>query len=131
MTSVRAGLLAGPAVDADAAPAGGPDARPVLTGLDLLAGGALLVFSLLAWAALGLAHAGAHSVPAVLGVGLGGTLLVAVVAARSGRVRVRADAPGVVVALLCAAAAAALVFPGFSYGVSDKDPGGYAAACAT
>jgi hypothetical protein len=42
-----------------------------------------------------------------------------------GRVRFTGDRPGVVVALVCAALAAALTFPGFSYGVADKDPGGY------
>ncbi|MCW2666426.1 MAG: hypothetical protein JWN57_1388, partial [Frankiales bacterium] len=41
------------------------------------------------------------------------------------RVRWRGDRGGVVVALLCAAVAGALTVPGFSYGVADKDPGGY------
>ncbi|MBK5307381.1 MAG: hypothetical protein JJD92_11900 [Frankiaceae bacterium] len=41
------------------------------------------------------------------------------------RMSVRGDRAGVVTALGCAAVAAALTFPGFSYGVADKDPGGY------
>jgi hypothetical protein len=54
-------------------------------------------------------------------------LLVVVVLALAsrGRVAVRSDVPGVLLAVGCAAVAAALTFPGFSYGVADKDPGGY------
>ncbi|MCA1713197.1 MAG: hypothetical protein LC789_16790 [Actinobacteria bacterium] len=102
------------------------DVRPVLTGTDLLAGGAVLVVALLAWASLILAHVGHHGLLAALLLGL--VLLGAVAAAAvlgGRRVRFRPDAAGVVVALVCAGIAAALTFPGFSYGVSDKDPGGY------
>jgi hypothetical protein len=97
-------------------------ARNAVTALDLLALGALLLVALAGWASLALAHLGAHSgwaVAALTAAGLGAAgLLVR-------RVRVRADLPGVLVALACAAAAAALTVPGFSYGVADKDPGGY------
>jgi hypothetical protein len=99
-------------------------ATAFVTALDLLAGGAVLVVALLAWASLALAHLGHHSLlgaVALTAVGLG---LVAVVVSRS-RVRVRGDRAGVVTAVACAAVAAALTFPGFSYGVADKDPGGY------
>ncbi len=102
-----------------------PPARPVLTGLDLLAGGSLLAVSVIAWASLGLAHLGRHSLPAVLAVSVPVLLLVALVVARVGRPRVRLDPAGVAVALGCAALAFLLTYPGFSYGVSDKDPGGY------
>jgi hypothetical protein len=54
-------------------------------------------------------------------------IVIGLLVARSslGRVRLRGDRAGVVTALACAAVAAALTFPGFSYGVADKDPGGY------
>ena len=98
--------------------------RPAVRALDLLAGGALLVVALVGWSSLALAHVGAHALPAVLGlsaVALAGVVLLA----RRCPVRVRADVPGLLVALACAAVAAALTVPGFSYGVADKDPGGY------
>ncbi len=97
-----------------------------LTSTDVLAGGALLVIALLAWASLILAHVGQHT--ALRSLLLAAVLLVVVVgiAARSRlRVPVRRDGATVAVALACAAVTAALTFPGFSYGVSDKDPGGY------
>jgi hypothetical protein len=113
--------LAGPS--SRRAGASGPaGADRAVTGLDLLALGALLAVALLGWASLALAHLGVHSLPAVLGLtGVG--LCLAAVLARG--VRVRADVPGVLVALACGAVAAALTVPGFSYGVADKDPGGY------
>ena len=104
----------------------GPDAPSPrtarVTALDLLAGGAVLVLALLGWASLALAHLGAHSLPAVLGVTAGGLVVVGVLVRR---VRPRADTPGLLVALACAGVAAALTVPGFAYGVADKDPGGY------
>jgi hypothetical protein len=104
------------------------DLRPVLTGTDLLAGGAVLVVALLAWASLILANLGEHTLvrSVLLGLGLLAVVL-AIVAVGGRRVRFRADVAGVAVALVCAGIAAALTFPGFSYGVSDKDPGGYVA----
>jgi hypothetical protein len=121
--------LTGPASTAasDAAPEAPPGGH-ALTGLDLLAGGALLLVALIAWASLALAHLGLHSAPAALGAAL--LVLAALVAgallwARRAGVRLVADLPGVGAALACAAVAAALAFPGFSYGVADKDPGGY------
>lgn len=125
MTSTLAGPSTTAAPDARQ-PA--PDACRTLTGLDLLAGSALLLVALLGWASLTLAHLGAHSLPAVLALTL---LAFAVVAGLSGLVarrrgvRLSADLPALGIALGCAAVAAALTFPGFSYGVSDKDPGGY------
>ncbi len=104
----------------------GPPDRPSLTSTDVLAGGALLAVAMLAWASLILAHLGQHS--ALGSFLLAAVLLVVVVlvAARSRlRVRVRRDGATMAVALACAAVTAALTFPGFSYGVTDKDPGGY------
>ena len=111
-------------------PAAEPDdqaARPVVTGLDLLAGGAVLVVAVLAWSSLALAHVGRHSLPAVLAVTAVAVVVVLLVVVRGARrrVAVRRDLPGLLVAVGCAAVAAALTFPGFSYGVADKDPGGY------
>jgi hypothetical protein len=105
-----------------------PAARPAVTGLDLLAGGALLVVAVVAWVSLALAHVGAHSAPAALGISaavLATLVALGVVMARRRGIGLRADLPGVGVALAVAAVAAALTFPGFSYGVADKDPGGY------
>ena len=103
------------------------DAAPAVpvTVLDLLAGGALLLVALLGWASLTLAHLDAHSLPAVLLLALGALAVVGVLVMWRRPARLAADLPGVAVALGCAAVAAALTFPGFSYGVADKDPGGY------
>ena len=105
---------------------------PAITSLDLLAGGSLLLVALLGWASLALAHVGHHSVPSVIAVTVVGALLLVAVCRRA-RVRVpwRPDRAGVAVALGCAAIAGALTFPGFSYGVADKDPGGYVSHAAT
>lgn len=120
MTSTVAGPATVPAVAPSPEPAA---ARPTITWLDLLAGSSLLVVALVAWASLTLAHLGAHSVPAVAGLTAVAVLVVVALCAR--RVRVRGDLGGVLVALGCAAVAALLTYPGFSYGVADKDPGGY------
>jgi hypothetical protein len=121
--------LAGPAATASAEPdQPGVEATSSLTALDLLAGGLLLVVALCGWASLTLAHLGAHSAAAVGTVTLLATAVVValgVLAARHRRLRLRADVRGLLVGLACAGVAVALTFPGFSYGVSDKDPGGY------
>ncbi len=113
--------LAGPS-SRRAEASGAPAAPAVVTALDLLALGALLLVALVGWASLALAHLGVHSLPAVLALTAVAAVPVLVLVRR---VRVRADVPGVLVALACAAVAAALTVPGFSYGVADKDPGGY------
>jgi hypothetical protein len=102
----------------------GTERESALTGLDLLAGGALLLVALVAWASLALAHLGVHALASVAGVVLAALALVGLVLRRH-RPRARRDRAGVAVALGCAAVAGALTFPGFSYGVADKDPGGY------
>jgi len=121
---------------ADPSPSGSVNTEPAapadavtLTSTDLLAVGALLVVALVSWASLILAHLGLHSAGGSLLLGLG-MVAVALAAARllgRRRVRVAGDAKTLGVALGCAAVAAALTFPGFSYGVTDKDPGGYVA----
>ena len=125
MTSTLAGPSTTAATDA---PEPAHDPCRTLSGLDLLAGSALLLVALLGWASLTLAHLGVHSLGAVLVLTLVAFAVVAglsgLVARRRG-VRVNADLPALGIALGCAAVAAALTFPGFAYGVSDKDPGGY------
>jgi hypothetical protein len=96
--------------------------RDTVSALDLLALGALLLVAFVGWASLALAHVGAHSLPAVLVLSAAVAVPVLLLVRR---VPVRADVPGVLVALACAAVVAALTVPGFSYGVADKDPGGY------
>ena len=121
--------LAGPSSRRlDEGTADGPR-RDEVRVLDLLAGGALLVLALVAEASLALAHVGAHSLPAVLALTAAAIGLVVVLCAR--RVRPRADLSGLAVAVGCAAVAAALTVPGFSYGVADKDPGGYVSHAMT
>jgi hypothetical protein len=127
VTSTLAGPSSGDEMDTE--PAAPVTAQPagVLTGLDVLAGAAVLVVALLAWASLALAHVGHHSLPGVLALAAVGLLAVAAVLVRAarGRIAVRLDLPGMLLAVGCAAVAAALTFPAFSYGVADKDPGGY------
>ena len=120
MTSTVAGPRTSPSVDPAPAPR---DTRSSITWLDALALGSLVVVALVAWASLALAHLGAHSLPAVLGVSA--VALALVLAACARRVRLRPDVAGTAVALGCAAVALLLTYPGFEYGVSDKDPGGY------
>lgn len=128
MTSTLAGQLAGEetAAETDADATSRAEAATV-SSLDLLAGSAILVTALVAWASLALAHLGQHSLGGVLGLtalALVGIFLLVRRVSR-GRVGLRGDRAGVVTAVACAAVAAALTFPGFSYGVADKDPGGY------
>lgn len=123
MTSTLAKPAAGSGADQQGVSAELPGVGP--TGLDLLALGGLLVVAVLSWVSLALAHVGAHSLPAVLGVSIPVLTVAAWLAARGRRPPVRADRAGLAVALGCAAVAALLTFPGFSYGVADKDPGGY------
>lgn len=101
-------------------------ARPQLTGLDLLAGGAVLLVGLVSWVSLALAHLGEHSLPAVVALTLAALVTLGLVL-RRWRPAVRRDLAGVAVGLGCAAVMVVMSGPGFSYGVADKDPGGYVA----
>ncbi|MDQ1712545.1 MAG: hypothetical protein QOE45_1995 [Frankiaceae bacterium] len=106
----------------------GQRTRPTLTASDLAAGVPVAVLAVLATVSLAWAHAHHHSLPAVLlttllvlaGLGYGLLRL-------GGRPRIVADRTGLLVVLGCGALAAVMFLPGFSYGVSDKDPGGYVA----
>ena len=121
MTSTLAGSSS---TRVDAAPRSVRARAAELTVLDLAALAGLLVVALAGWASLALAHLGVHTLVGVLagaGAGLGAVLLLC----RGRRVEVRTDAPALGIALACAALAGALTVPGFSYGVADKDPGGY------
>ena len=121
--------LAGPSSRrADGDPDEPAERGTCVTALDLVAGGALLVVALLGWASLALAHLGAHSWPAATGLT---AAAVGVVVLLVRGVRVRSDTSGLLVALACAGVAAALTVPGFSYGVADKDPGGYVSHAMT
>ncbi len=101
-----------------------PRPRPALTALDAVALGSLVTVALLGWVSLALAHTGLHS-------GVGAVAITAAVLLAAGAVLVRrglrfaSDGPGLAAAAAAAAVMAALAFPGFSYGVADKDPGGY------
>jgi hypothetical protein len=110
--------LAAPATSTATPPAAD---RSGPTALDLLALGPLLLVALVAWASLATATLGVHSGALSLGLGAVSTAAAALLVRR----RARRDRSGVLVALGCAGVAAALAFPGFSYGVADKDPGGY------
>jgi hypothetical protein len=106
----------------------GPRTRPTLTTGDLAAGIPLAVLAVLAVSSLAWAHAHHHSLPAVLVTtvlvlgALGYALL-----RLGGRPRVVADKGGLAAVLGCGLLALVMFLPGFSYGVSDKDPGGYVA----
>ncbi|MCW2600294.1 MAG: hypothetical protein JWM02_2123 [Frankiales bacterium] len=102
--------------------------RAVLNATDALALGAALVVAVVGWVGLGLAEANSHGLALV--VVLSAVVLVAmgVLAAQwRWRPRLARDPKGLVIALGAAAVAAALTFPGFSYGLTDKDPGVYVA----
>jgi hypothetical protein len=106
----------------DAAPA--EARRPTLTSTDLVAGVPVVVVGVLGTVSLALAHAHHHSLPAVLLVTL---LALAALLPLVRRVGVRADRNGTIAVLACGLLAGVMFLPGFSYGVSDKDPGGYVA----
>ena len=102
-----------------------PDQRDyAVTALDMLALGSVVVVALVAWASLALADLGAYSLAAVIALTAMGIAVVLVVLLRR-TPRPRADRGGLVIALGCAVVAAIMSFPGFSYGVADKDPGVY------
>lgn len=99
--------------------------RATLTVTDLVGLGPVIVLAVVATASLAWAHAHHHSLLAVLltsAVALG-----ALGAVLARRVRISGDRYGVLAVLGCGVVAAVLFFPGFSYGVGDKDPGVYTA----
>ncbi len=103
-----------------------PDRRtgPELRLSEVVVGGAAVFAALLAWASLGLAHLGRHSAFGAVVLALLGT---AVLVRLCRGARVTVDRRGLAGVLAVGAVAAFLSFPGFGYGVTDKDPGGYVA----
>jgi hypothetical protein len=103
--------------------------RPQLMLTELLVGGLLLAISLVAWASLALADLGHQTLAGSLLLGLGALAILAVVVVLVPRLRpqVRVDRGGLVSMVVLAAFAGVLFFPGFHYGLADKDPGGYVA----
>jgi hypothetical protein len=111
--------------------AAGPDEPPAPAGGALTLGealvvGAVLLLGMVAWAGLALAHAGRWSLPAAVGIGAAATaVLLAVLWRPRLRPRLRVDRRELVVLAGLAVVAALLFFPGFPYGLGDKDPGTY------
>ncbi len=101
--------------------------RPVINLSELIVGGAVLAVALLAWGALALAHLGWFSLGSAIGVWAVALAVVAAGCWRWARATVRVDRAGCVGVIVLAAIAAFMVLPGFHYGVTDKDPGGYVA----
>lgn len=102
----------------------------VLTGTDLVAGVPAVALAVLGLVSLAFAHAHHHTLTGVLSVSVV-ILLVLVVGsllwAREHGFKVELDGKGILVVLGGAILAGVMFLPGFSYGVSDKDPGGYVA----
>jgi len=96
-----------------------------VSGGELLVLAAVLGVALLGWSGLLLADLGRYRVGLAFGVALLAWLLVGAVAWRVARPAVVLDRAGLVVLAGLAVVAAALFFPGFPYGVGDKDPGVY------
>ncbi len=122
-----------------AAPEPTPEARPapVLYVSELVVGLVVVWLALLAWAGLALAHLGHYKFGTALALSLAGGLVVVAVgwwATGLGRVRggpgaarprLALDLDGLLLVAGLAVVAALLFFPGFSYGIGDKDPGAY------
>src|SRR3954454_16003954 len=92
---------------------------------EVLVGAVVVAVAVLAWAALGLAHLGHYSLPAALGLAAVVLAAIAILVRRVAPVRVRTDPAGLVGIVLLGTLAAVMFLPGFAYGVTDKDPGGY------
>ncbi len=102
--------------------------RPTLTSADLVAGVPVVVLAVVGTVSLAWAHAHHHSLPAVL------ITSVVVLAALAwgvlrfgGRSAISHDRNGLLAVLASGVVAGVMFFPGFSYGVADKDPGSYVA----
>jgi hypothetical protein len=97
--------------------------REGVTTADLVAGLPVLAVAVVATVSLAWAHLHHHSLVAVL---LSSAVVLAALGVAFARDRrVTSDRRGVLTVLGCGAVAALLFFPGFSYGVGDKDPGVY------
>ncbi|HEV2888787.1 MAG TPA: hypothetical protein VGX28_00265 [Frankiaceae bacterium] len=97
-----------------------------LTTTDLVGGVPAVAVAAVATVSLATAHAHAHSLPLVLA--LSALLLGALgLLARRSLPGVDRDPRGALACLGAGVVAAVMFLPGFSYGVADKDPGGYVA----
>ncbi len=101
--------------------------RPEVYLSELVVGTAVLAVAVLAWAALALAHLSAFSLAAALSIAGGALVLIALACWRWAPLRLNVDRAGSIGVLALAVIAAVMVLPGFHYGVTDKDPGGYVA----
>jgi hypothetical protein len=104
-----------------------PAGRRALHLSEVVVGGALLAVALLAWIALALAHVGSFSLGAALGIWLPVLLAVGLACWRWAPITIRFDPAGSIGVLALALVAAFMMFPGFHYGTTEKDPGGYVA----
>src|SRR6195952_333931 len=92
---------------------------------EFVVGSLTVLVTLLAWAALALAHVGAFSLPLVLVVTAIAAALVVAVVTKLAPLRVKADPAACIGVVALTVLAAVMFLPGFAYGVTDKDPGGY------
>jgi hypothetical protein len=102
-------------------------ARPVLALSEVVLGAAVVAVALLAWIALMLADLGGFSLGAALGIWLPVLLVLLVAVRRWAPITVRVDPAGSIGMVALALVAGFMMFPGFHYGTTDKDPGGYVA----
>ncbi len=103
-------------------------AAAAISGPEALVGAAVLVVAAVAWCSLLLADFHAHSLPAVAAASV--VLLAALGAVATffgGRLRVYGDRATLAVLAVVGALAGWMFFPGYHYGVTDKDPGVYVA----
>lgn len=124
--------LTEPVSGASAAEGADPDApgvseRPVVHLSELVVGGLVLAVGLLAWSALALADLSWFSLAGALALGTAALVVFALACWRWAPVSVRVDRAGSLGVVALAIFAGLMVFPGFHYGVTDKDPGGYVA----
>jgi hypothetical protein len=125
-------MAVGEVGEVDAAPDAASDAsqeqeQPArLYAAEAAVGAATLALALLSWSGLALAHARSYSLAAAAGLTVVALVLLGLVAWRAGgRPRLAVDPPGLAMVGALALVSAVLFFPGFPYGVGDKDPGGY------
>jgi hypothetical protein len=102
-----------------------PAAAKAMSSGEVLALAAVLGVALLGWSGLVLADVGRYTLGSAFGLALLGWLAVAVIAWRVGRPAIVPDWAGLAVLAGLSIVAAVLFFPGFPYGVGDKDPGVY------
>ena len=115
------GLPAGGDIDPGSSP------RPVVNLSELVVGLAVVAVALMAWGALALAHLGWFTLGGALAVGLIALAVVVAACWKWAPVSIRVDRAGCLGVVGVGLIAGFMVFPGFHYGVTDKDPGGYVA----